>query len=81
MLVTHERRRRRARARRVIVVRDGLIQEDRQATATNGRTGANGEARVMRLGDVVHVALRALLRNKLRSFLTALGHHHRRRAP
>src|SRR3982751_5486506 len=27
----------------------------------------------MRPGDIVHVALRALLRNKLRSLLTALG--------
>ena len=27
----------------------------------------------MRAGDVVRVAVRALLRNKLRSFLTALG--------
>ena len=43
------------------------------------RRAAGARRRVMRPGDVVRVALRALLRNKLRSLLTALGHHHRRR--
>ena len=68
MVVTHEPDVA-ARARRVIVVRDGLIQEDRAERATADRRGRSA----MRPGDIVRVALRALLRNKLRSLLTALG--------
>ena len=73
-------------AKRVVTVRDGVIQHDEKiqqhrvdvrGIARAGRAHARGgnpmKSSVMRISNITLVGLRAIARNKMRSFLTALG--------
>ena len=73
-------------AKRVVTVRDGLIQHDEKIqqhrvdvrgiaapAAPIPRGGNPMKSSVMRISNITMVGLRAIARNKMRSFLTALG--------
>lgn len=69
-----------AHARRTIVMRDGLIRSDERrlppAPQPTHRTATEGHSRFAWLSlalNILSTSFRALLRNKMRTFLTALG--------
>ncbi|MFO0981149.1 MAG: ABC transporter permease [Planctomycetota bacterium] len=66
ILVTHERDIA-ARAKRVLTLKDGLIERDELVSAPRW------SARAMSIGEALKIALMSLVANPLRSFLTLLG--------
>ncbi len=68
------------RARRGDEGRQAAVRRAPGAAAGGPGPGRGGRGRRrMNPLQTLRVAIRALLRNKMRSFLTTLGHHHRRR--
>ena len=91
VLITHEQdiaavraargRLSRRKSRRRSPVADRRIAESRSRSAESGKQARDGSRKLTMLKflTILKVGLKAIGRNKLRSTLTALGHHHRSR--
>ena len=58
-----------AHTQRTIILVDGLVDQ----VTENGKTHITQEAAIMKLSEAMRIAWEAILKNKIRSFLTMLG--------